>query len=37
MKEKIYDFSGVKEKYLRFIKSQEALGEPFRDKLKQLK
>ena len=36
MKEKIYDFSGVKEKYLRFIKSQEALGEPFRDKLGQL-
>ena len=36
MKEKIYDFSKVKEKYLKFIQSQEVLGEPFRDKLKQL-
>ena len=37
MKEKISDFSIVKEKYLKFIKSQEVLGEPFRDKLGQLK
>ena len=37
MKEKIYDFSKVKEKYLKFLKSQEVLGEPFRDKLGQLK
>ena len=36
MKEKISDFSIVKEKYLKFIKSQEVLGEPFRDKLGQL-
>ena len=36
MKEKISDFSKVKEKYLRYIKSQEVLGEPFRDKLGQL-
>ena len=36
MSEKISDFSNVKEKYLRFIKSQEVLGEPFRDKLGQL-
>ena len=36
MKEKIYDFSKVKEKYLKFLQSQEVLGEPFRDKLKQL-
>ena len=37
MKEKIYDFSKVKKKYLKFLKSQEVLGEPFRDKLGQLK
>ena len=37
MKEKISDFSQIKEKYLKFIKSQEVLGEPFRDKLGQLK
>ena len=36
MKEKISGFSKVKKKYLKFIKSQEVLGEPFRDKLKQL-
>ena len=36
MKKKISNFSKVKEKYLRFIKSQEVLGEPFRDKLGQL-
>ena len=36
MKEKISDFSNVKEKYLKFIKSQEVLGEPFRNKLDQL-
>ena len=36
MKEKIYEFSKVKKKYLKFIKSQEVLGEPFRDKLGQL-
>ena len=36
MKEKISDFSRVKEKYLKFLKSQEVLGEPFRDKIKQL-
>ena len=36
MKEKNYDFSKVKEKYLKFIKSQEVLGEPFRNKLEQL-
>ena len=36
MKEKISGFSKEKKKYLKFIKSQEVLGEPFRDKLKQL-
>ena len=36
MKEKISDFSIVKEKYLKFIKSQEVLSEPFRDKIDQL-
>ena len=36
MKEKIYEFSKVKKKDLKFIKSQEVLGEPFRDKLGQL-
>ena len=36
MKEKNFDFSKIKKKYLKFIKSQEVLGEPFRDKLKQL-
>ena len=36
MKAKFSDFSKVKEKYLRFIKSQEFPGEPFRDKLGQL-
>ena len=36
MKEINYDFSNLKEKYLRFLKSQEVLGEPFRDKLGQL-
>ena len=36
MKEKISDFSKVKKKYLKFIKSQEILGEPFRNKLSQL-
>jgi len=36
MKKKISDFSKVKKKYLKFIKSQEVLGEPFRDKLGQL-
>ena len=36
MKERIFNFSKVKEKYLKFIKHQEVLGEPFRDKLGQL-
>ena len=36
MKEKNSDLFKAKEKYLKFIKSQEVLGEPFRDKLKQL-
>ena len=27
----------VKKKYLKFIKSQEALSEPFRDKISQLR
>ena len=36
MKDKKNDFSKVKEEYLRFLKSQEVLGEPFRDKLGQL-
>jgi D-glycerate 3-kinase len=36
MKDKFANFSRVKEKYLKFIKSQEVLGEPFRDKLRQL-
>jgi D-glycerate 3-kinase len=35
MNERISDFSKAKEKYLKFIKSQEVLGEPFRDKLRQ--
>ena len=37
MKDRISNFSKVKEYYLKFIKSQEVLGEPFRDKLGQLK
>ena len=36
MKEQISVFLKVKKKYLKFIKSQEVLSEPFRDKLKQL-
>ena len=36
MKAKFSDFSKVKEKYLKFIKSQEVLGETFKDKLGQL-
>ena len=36
MKERIFNFSKVKKKYLKFLKSQEVLGEPFRDKLGQL-
>ena len=36
MKKKFSNFSKVKEKYLKFIKSQEVLGEPFRNKLGQL-
>lgn len=36
MREKKTNFSAVKEKYLKFIKSQEVLSEPFRNKLTQL-
>ena len=36
MREKKFDFFKVKKKYLKFIKCQEILGEPFRDKLGQL-
>jgi len=36
MKAKFSDFSKTKEKYLKFIKSQEAASEPFKDKLGQL-
>ena len=36
MKVKITDFSKVKKEYLKFLRSQEVLGEPFRDKLGQL-
>ena len=36
MREINSNFSRVKEKYLKFIKSQEVLGEPFRDKISQL-
>jgi D-glycerate 3-kinase len=36
MKSKFSNFSKVKEKYMKFIKSQEVLGEPFRNKLGQL-
>jgi D-glycerate 3-kinase len=36
MKYEMSNFSMVKEKYLKFIESQEVLGEPFRDKLGQL-
>ena len=36
MKAKFSDFSKAKEKYLKFIKSQEISGEPFKDKLGQL-
>lgn len=36
MKAKFSNFSKVKEKYMKFIKSQEVLGEPFRNKLGQL-
>ena len=30
-------FNNVKKKYLKFIKTQEVLSEPFRDKINQLK
>ena len=36
MKAKFSGFSKVKEKYLKFIRSQEVPGEPFKDKLGQL-
>ena len=36
MKAKFSDFSKAKEEYLKFIKSQEVAGEPFKDKLGQL-
>ena len=36
MKAKFSNFSKAKEKYLKFIKSQEVAGEPFKDKLGQL-
>ena len=36
MKTKFSDFSKVKKKYLKFIKSQEVAGELFKDKLGQL-
>ena len=36
MKAKFSDFSKAKEKYLKFIKSQEVVGKPFKDKIGQL-
>ena len=37
MKTKLSNYLKVKKEYLKFIKSQEILGEPFRDKIEQLK
>ena len=37
MREQYSNFSKVTEEYLKFIKSQEISGEPFRNKLEQLK
>ena len=37
MQSKKLKFNKVKKKYLQFIKSQEVLSEPFRNKLGQLK
>ena len=36
MNSKISNYKKIKIKYLEFIKSQEILSEPFRDKIKQL-
>ena len=37
MSSKNYNFKNVKKKYLKFVKAQEVLSEPFRDKFGQLK
>ncbi len=37
MSSKNYNFKNIKKKYLKFVKAQEVLSEPFRDKLGQLK
>jgi hypothetical protein len=36
MKLKVLNYQKVKKKYLKFLKSQEVMSEPFRDKLGQL-
>ena len=36
MEEKGFNFQKVKKKYLKFLSTQEAMSEPFRDKLGQL-
>ena len=36
MEEKSFNYQKVKKKYLKFLKSQEVMSEPFRDKLGQL-
>ncbi len=36
MEDKLFNYNKVKKKYLRFLKSQEVMSEPFRDKLGQL-
>ena len=36
MEDKIFNYQKVKEKYYKFLSSQEVMSEPFRDKLGQL-
>ena len=36
MSQKLSEFFRVKEKYLKFVKSQEILGDTFKDKIGQL-
>ncbi len=36
MEDKLFNYNKIKKKYLKFLKSQEVMSEPFRDKLGQL-
>ena len=36
MEDKLFNYNKVKKKYLNFLRSQEVMSEPFRDKLGQL-